>query len=109
MVCGITSSVPQLILCGTDLPGHNCSQLLLELIRGQKRESLYANCHACFRAKAAYYSLECDIDIRIVGGMVEHMSSLKKVTGTTSSSLHNQISNSVNLNRGACNGLTKSL
>ena len=54
------------------------------------------------------YSSKCDIDIRIVGGMVEHISSLNKVTGTTSS-LHNQISKSVNLNRGACNELTKIL
>ena len=97
----------ELKLCGTDLPCHNCSQLL-DLRRGQKHR-VQANCHACFRAKAAYYSLLF---------RMRHIHQNSQWNGRT----HELVKQSnrdhyftttksvrLNLNRGACNELTKSL
>ena len=112
VVRGITRSVPACL-------SWNCVAQIFHAIialnclsweKAQKREYRQIITYASeLRQHIILYSLECDIDIRIVGGLVEHMSSLKKVTGATSS-LHNQISKSksVNLTRGACNELTKS-
>ena len=110
VVCGITRSVPACL-------SWNCVAQIFHAIialnclsweEAQKRESWQIVMYASeLRQHIILYS---DIDISIVGGLVEHMSSLKRVTGATTS-LHNQISKSksMNLTRGACNELTKCL